>query len=62
MRVTIIVPLFTPLSMRVLKRFFIKYGFKMIFMFAFLIYFMNVWSESLSVRATVHNPTATRSH
>merc|ERR1719502_2537506 len=48
MRVTIIVPLFTPLSMRVLKRFFIKYGFKMIFMFAFLIYFMNVWSESLS--------------
>ena len=62
MRVTIIVPLFTPLSMRVLKRFFIKYGFKMIFMFAFLIYFMNVWSESLSVRATVHNLTATRSN
>ena len=62
MRVTIIVPLLTPLSMRVLKRFFIKYGFKMIFMFAFLIYFMNVWSESLSVRATVHNLTATRSN
>jgi hypothetical protein len=50
MRVTILVPLYTPLSMRVAKRFFFKYGFKLVFMFAFSLYFWNVWSESLSVR------------
>jgi len=44
-----IVPLYTPLSLRIAKRFFINHGFKMVFMFAFMTYTWNVWSESLMV-------------
>jgi len=47
-RATIVVPLYTSLSLRVGKRFMIKHGFKLVFMLAFVIYFMLVWGESLS--------------
>lgn len=47
-RVSLLVPLYTPLTIRVLKRFFINHGFKLVFMFAFSMYTWNVWNESLS--------------
>jgi len=47
-RATIVVPLYASLSLRVGKRFMVKHGFKLTFMFAFCIYFMLVWGESLS--------------
>lgn len=47
-RVTLLVPLYNLLTFRVLKRFFINHGFKLVFMFAFSMYTWNVWNESLS--------------
>jgi len=47
-RVTLVVPLYTTLSLRTMKRFWINYGFKIVFMIGFSAYTWNVWSESLS--------------
>jgi len=47
-RVTLIVPLYASLTTRIVKRFAIKHGFKIVFMLGFLCYTWNVWSESLS--------------
>jgi len=47
-RLTLLVPLYHSLSIRIFKRFWINHGFKAIFMFAFLLYARNVWNESLA--------------
>jgi curved DNA-binding protein CbpA len=47
-RVTYVVPAYAPLSLRVVKRFWINYGFKIVFMIGFTCYAWNVYSESLA--------------
>jgi curved DNA-binding protein CbpA len=51
-RATMIVPLYTTtgsyLTLRGAMRFWIKEGFKLVFMLLFVIYFSNVWSASLA--------------
>lgn len=47
-RVTLVVPLYSSLSLRVVKRFWVLHGFKAIFMIVFFFYARNVWNESLS--------------
>jgi curved DNA-binding protein CbpA len=47
-RVTLVVPLYSSLSMRVFKRFWVLHGFKAIFMVVFFCYARNVYNESLS--------------
>merc|ERR1711934_399777 len=47
-RVTLVVPLYTTLTVRVVKRFMINHGFKLVFMIGFSAYTWNVWTESLA--------------
>jgi len=46
-RLTLIVPLYNSLSVRIFKRFWIHHGFKAVFMIAFMMYASSVWSASL---------------
>lgn len=47
-RVTLVVPLYSGLSLRVFKRFWVLHGFKAIFMLVFFCYARNVYNETLS--------------
>merc|ERR1711959_115011 len=47
-RVMMVVPHCSSLSIRVAKRFWLKHGFKLLFLFVFLMYTMNVWGSAVS--------------
>merc|ERR1711977_388484 len=47
-RVMMVVPHCSSLSIRVAKRFWLKHGFKLIFMMVFLLYASNVWGSAVS--------------
>jgi len=47
-RVTYVIPTHITLTMRVVKRFWMNHGFKLVFLIGFSCYAWNVWSESLS--------------
>merc|ERR1712072_528479 len=47
-RVMMVVPHCSSLSIRVAKRFWLKHGFKLLFLFVFLVYTLNVWGSAVS--------------